>query len=208
MDQSMEFSRPEYWNGQPFPSPGDLLNSGIELRSLTLQADSLPAEPQRKPKNTGVNTRVNTGVNTGVGSVGCSVMSDSLQPQGLYVDGQAPLSMEFTRQFYCCGLPFSSPGDLLNSGIEPRSPTLQVDSLLLRHQGSPCISLFSLITGIAEAVYLLITKEIPYILVFMCSCSYNKIPQTRATLETTEIYCSHSGGQKFNTKAQRELGVC
>ena len=33
---------------------GDLPNPGIEPRSLTLQADSLPAEPQGKPKNTGV----------------------------------------------------------------------------------------------------------------------------------------------------------
>ena len=52
--QSMEFSRPEYWSGQPFPSPGDLLNPGIEHRSPTLWVDSLPAEPQEKPKNTGV----------------------------------------------------------------------------------------------------------------------------------------------------------
>ena len=34
----------------PYPSPGDLPNPGIELRSATLQADSLPAEPQGKPK--------------------------------------------------------------------------------------------------------------------------------------------------------------
>ena len=50
----MEFSRPEYWSGQPFPSPGDLANPGIEPRSPSLQADSLLAEPQGKPKNTGV----------------------------------------------------------------------------------------------------------------------------------------------------------
>ena len=37
-----------------FPSPGDLPNPGIKLRSFTLQADSLPAEPQGKPKITGV----------------------------------------------------------------------------------------------------------------------------------------------------------
>ena len=49
-----EFSRPEYWSGQPFPSPGDLPNSGIKPRSPTLWTDSLPAEPQGKPKNTGV----------------------------------------------------------------------------------------------------------------------------------------------------------
>ena len=46
--QSMEFSRPEYWSGQPFPSPGDLPNPGIELRSPTLQADSSPSEPRGK----------------------------------------------------------------------------------------------------------------------------------------------------------------
>ena len=50
----MEFSRPEYWNGQPFSSPRDLPNPGIEARSPALQADSLPAERQGKPKNTGV----------------------------------------------------------------------------------------------------------------------------------------------------------
>ena len=50
----MEFSRTENWNGQPFPSPGDLPNPGIEPRSPALQADSLPAEPQWKLKNTGV----------------------------------------------------------------------------------------------------------------------------------------------------------
>ena len=36
------------------PSPGDLPNPGIEPRSPALQADSLPLEPQGKPKNTGV----------------------------------------------------------------------------------------------------------------------------------------------------------
>ena len=46
----MEFSRPECWSGQPFPSPGDLPNPGIKPRSPTLQADSSPAEPQGKPK--------------------------------------------------------------------------------------------------------------------------------------------------------------
>ena len=45
----MEFSRPEYWNGQPFPSPGNLPNAGIEPRSPVLQVDSLPAEPPGNP---------------------------------------------------------------------------------------------------------------------------------------------------------------
>ena len=42
---SMGFSRQEYWGGLPCPSPGDLSNPGIELRSPGLQADSLPPEP-------------------------------------------------------------------------------------------------------------------------------------------------------------------
>ena len=40
---------------------------------------------------------------------------------------QAPLSMEFSRQEYWSGLPFSSPGDLSDPGIEPGSPALQAD---------------------------------------------------------------------------------
>ena len=39
-----------------FPSPGHLPNPGTKPRSPTLQAHSLPAEPQRKPKNTGVDS--------------------------------------------------------------------------------------------------------------------------------------------------------
>ena len=42
---------------------------------------------------------------------------------------QAPLSMGFSRQEYWSGLPFPSPGDLPNLGIEPRSPALKADSL-------------------------------------------------------------------------------
>ena len=38
----------------PFPSPGYLPNPGIKPRSPTLQMDSVPAEPQGKPKNTGM----------------------------------------------------------------------------------------------------------------------------------------------------------
>ena len=41
-----------------------------------------------------------------------------------------PLFMEFSRQEYWSGLPFPSPGDLANPGIEPGSLALQADSLL------------------------------------------------------------------------------
>ena len=46
-------------------------------------------------------------------------MSSSLQPHGLCSPLQAPLSIEFSRQEYWRRLPFSSPGNLLDPGIEP-----------------------------------------------------------------------------------------
>ena len=48
------FSRQEYWNGFPFPPPGNLPYPGIEPRSLALQEGSLLPEPPEKPVNTGV----------------------------------------------------------------------------------------------------------------------------------------------------------
>ena len=48
---SIGFPRQEYWNGLPFPSPGDLPNPGIELGSPALQADSLSSEPPGKPSS-------------------------------------------------------------------------------------------------------------------------------------------------------------
>ena len=49
----MEFSRQEYWSGLPFPSPGDLPNSGIEPGSPTLQGNSLLPEPSGKSRSWG-----------------------------------------------------------------------------------------------------------------------------------------------------------
>ena len=45
---SMGFPRQTYWSGLPFPSPGNLPDSGIEATSA-LQVDSLLTEPPRKP---------------------------------------------------------------------------------------------------------------------------------------------------------------
>ena len=54
------------------------------------------------------------------------------------VGHQVPLSVGFPRQEYWSGLPFHSPGDLPNLGIELGSPALQADSLPgLSYQGSP-----------------------------------------------------------------------
>ena len=50
---------------------------------------------------------------------------------------QAPLSMGFSRQEYWSGLPFPSPGDLPDPGIEPGSPAQQAESLPAELQGKP-----------------------------------------------------------------------
>ena len=55
------------------------------------------------------------------------------------VSHQAPLSITFSRQEYWSRLPFPSPGNLPNPGIESRSPALQVDSLPSELQGKPKI---------------------------------------------------------------------
>ena len=60
-------------------------------------------------------------------SVSSSVVFDSATPWT--VTCQAPLSTAFSRQEYWSGLPFPSPGDLPDPGIEPGSVALQADSL-------------------------------------------------------------------------------
>ena len=77
---------------------------------------------------------------------------------------QVPLSMGFSRQAYRSGLPFPSPGDLSNPGIEPRSPALQADTLpseppgnsrLLQRAGLPSFSWPSNIPYICILYFLL-----------------------------------------------------
>ena len=63
-------------------------------------------------------------------------MSSSLQPVKSLAHWH-PLSMEFSRQKYWSELSFPSPGDLPDGGVEPTSPTLQVDSLLSEPPGEP-----------------------------------------------------------------------
>ena len=97
---SMEFSMQEYWSGLPCPPPGDLPDPGNEPRSPALQADSFPLSHQSKVK--------------------------WLRRARLFVTPwtvayQALPSMGFSRQDYWSGLPFPSPGDLLNPGIKLES---------------------------------------------------------------------------------------
>ena len=86
----------------------------------------------------------------------CSVMSDSLWPHRL----QAPTSMGFSRQEYGSGLPFPSPGELPDPGIESRSPTLQADSLLSEPLGKHIYHLFCSSFPLAPETFHLRAKKI------------------------------------------------
>ena len=88
-------------------------------------------------------------------------MSNSFSPPWT-VTHQAPLSMQFLRQEYCYKLPFPSPGDLSNIGIEPEFPALKADSLPLSKQGSPINSEFTYKKAMTkETSDLLYTPERP-----------------------------------------------
>ena len=54
---------------------------------------------------------------------------------------QAPPSMGFSRQECWSGLPFPSPGDLPDPGIEPGSPALEADALTSEPPGKPCLQI-------------------------------------------------------------------
>ena len=86
----MEFPRPEYCSGQPFPSPGNLPNPGIEPRSSTLQADFSPAEPPGGP-------RILPGTLPG---------TDKLSIHKLELEGLLRGSVIKTPNFQCRGLGF------------------------------------------------------------------------------------------------------
>ena len=108
---SMAFPRQEYWSELPLLTLGDLPDPGIELQSPILQADSLPSEPPGRD------------VNSGYGGSATKSCLTLVTPWT--VAHQASLSMKFSRQEYCSGLPFPSPDDLPNPGIKPWYPALQ-----------------------------------------------------------------------------------
>ena len=100
-----------------------------------------------------------------------SVMTDSSNPMDC--SPQPPLSMEFSRQEYWSRLPFSSPGDLPDPGIEPVSPAWQMDPFLLSHQGSldtpPRLPLSGLsLCRTPSSLFFLFSH--PYLVTHMCGC--------------------------------------
>ena len=70
-------------------------------------------------------------------SVSLPVKSNSLQLHAWTVAHQAPLSMGFSRQEYWSGLPFPSPGDFPNPGMDPESPALAGGFITTEPSGKP-----------------------------------------------------------------------
>ena len=85
-----------------------------------------------------------------------SLVSNSLQPHGLYVAHQAPLFMGFSRQKCRSDLPCPPPGDLPYPEIKlvsPVSPALQADFLPLSHWGSPMFMISTYIRVLSFTTY-------------------------------------------------------
>ena len=115
---SMGFSRQEYWSRLPFPPSGNLPDPGIEPVSPALAGGFLSTEPP------GRCLWLPSRQDGGSVSKSCPTLATPWT-----IAYQAPLSLGFSRQEYWSRLPFPSPGDLPNPGIEPGSPALKADSL-------------------------------------------------------------------------------
>ena len=91
---------------------------------------------------------------------------------------QPPPSMEISRQEYWSGLPFPSPGDVPNPGIEPMSPTLQADTLAPEPPGKPSSVhmresfIFSTYESLVRYIYLQNTSPIPWLVFSLSSCLF------------------------------------
>ena len=121
---SMGFSRQEYWNGLPFPSPGDPPDPGIKPFPA-LATGLFTREPPGKP--------ICECAVLGLVTQLCPTLCDPMNcgPPGSSVRGDS------SGKEYWSGLLGLSPGDLPNPGIEPRSPALQMDSLPSEPPGKP-----------------------------------------------------------------------
>ena len=135
---SMGCPRQEYWWGLPFPTPVDLSDPGIKPSSLVFPAlaggffttgatlkggDLIPSPMKREDPSSNCSMKSE--------SESRSVMSDSLRPHGLYHPGNSPGQNTGVGSFSLL------QGTLPKSGIKPRSPALQADSLPAEPQVKP-----------------------------------------------------------------------
>ena len=113
---------------------------------------------------------------------------------------QAPLSIGFSRQEYCSGLPFPSPGDLPNKGIKPRTPALQQILYWLSYKGSHD-------KWWQGSIYLVIFITIGKYLIYLLFClMYESLHWNISSLKTEALsYSPHS--PKYLVHAWLSLGV-
>ena len=84
--------------------------------------------------------------------------------------------MEFSRQEYWNGLPFSSPGDLPDSGIEPGSPVLQADSIPSEPPGKPLrVHYFHLSSLISSLTVVFVDCQIQGLYLLLLSCKEDDV---------------------------------
>ena len=132
---SMEFSRQEYGNGLPFPSPGDLPNPGMEPGSPALQADALSSEP---PGNPTKHLRNIPGEKQCCQKTMHSVMSDSLWPHGLQ-PARLLCLWNFPGKNTGVGCHFLLQGIFPTQGLNPGLLHWRQALYCLSHQGSHCL---------------------------------------------------------------------
>ena len=141
----MGFSWQEFWSRLPFPPPWDLSDPRIEptfpLRSA-LQEDPLLLSHQESTVTQLPCSRVKVWFESvdlplPLPQEGCMLVAQSCPALCNPMDGTLPGSSVhgrfFSKQEYWSVLPFPSPRNLPNPGIEPRSPALKAD-YCLSHQ--------------------------------------------------------------------------
>ena len=114
----MGFYSQEHWSGLPLLSPGHLSDPEIESGSPAVQADSLPSEPPGKVFKE---------------SVSCSVMSDSVQSQGLYF-ARLLCPWDFPGKNTGVGCHFLLQGIFPTQGLNLNHLHWQAGSLPLSHK--------------------------------------------------------------------------
>ena len=121
---SLEFSGQEYWSGLLFPPPGDLSNAGIKpmsLMSLDFASGLFTSAPPGNPLSVSE----------------CLVTQSFRLCDPWTAAHQAPLSVEFSRQAYCSGLPFLLQGNFPTHESNPALLHCRQILYLLSHQESP-----------------------------------------------------------------------
>ena len=115
---------------------------------------------------------------------------------------QAPPSMEISRQEYWSGLPFPSPGDLPDPGIEPRSPTLQADALPSEPPGKPIQGVLSLKQHYLGNIFGLWQVFISFIWLpsvsFLLFINHTNVPDNRDILIYKIFFVTHDANTCFS----------